>query len=231
MVPAVWRAAGGGLVGRQPAQDLCNRVLAPPLGLPASRFSASNRSCMPADDILLEAEEKMEKTEQVVLKEFATLRTSKASPALVENIMAEVYGSQIRIRELAGITTPEPRMLVITPWDANTLGPIEKAIQKANIGLTPQVHGRSIRLILPELSEERRQELVRIARKMAEDGRVAIRHVRRDAMEALKKEKAEGLIPEDDEKHAEKELQRLTDSFIAKIDAHLAHKEKEIMTV
>jgi ribosome recycling factor len=186
---------------------------------------------MPVDDILLEAEEKMEKTEQVLLNEFAGVRTSKASPALVENIMAEVYGSQMRIRELAGITTPEPRMLVITPWDAGTVHPIEKAIQKANLGLNPNVQGKVIRLIMPELSEERRQEFVRVARKMAEDGRVAIRHVRRDAMEALKKEKADGKIPEDEEKHGEKELQKLTDSFIGKIDAHLAHKEKEIMTV
>ena len=186
---------------------------------------------MPVDDILLEAEEKMEKTEHVVLNEFAGVRTSKASPALVENIMAEVYGSQMRIRELAGITTPEPRMLVITPWDASTVHPIEKAIQKANIGLNPAVQGKIIRLIMPELSEERRHEFVRVARKMAEDGRVAVRHVRRDAMETLKKEKAEGKIPEDEEKHAEKELQKLTDSYIAKIDGHLAHKEKEIMTV
>ena len=173
----------------------------------------------------------MEKTEHVVQTEFASVRTSKASPALVENIMAEVYGSQMRIRELAGITTPEPRMLVITPWDAATLHPIEKAIQKANIGLNPTVQGKIIRLIMPELSEERRKEFVRMAHKMAEEGRVAIRHVRRDAMELLKKEKAEGKIPEDDEKHGEKELQKLTDSYIGKLDAHLTHKEKEIMTV
>jgi len=186
---------------------------------------------MPSDDILLEAEEKMMKTEEVVVRDFAGVRTSKASPALVENIQAEVYGSMMRIRELASITTPEPRMLAITPWDAGSLHPIEKAIQKANIGMNPAIHGKVIRLILPELSEERRQEFVKLARKMAEEGRVAIRHVRRDAMDALKKEKAAGQIPEDDEKHAEKELQKLTDAYIAKIDAHLAHKEKEIMTV
>jgi ribosome recycling factor len=109
--------------------------------------------------------------------------------------------------------------------------PIEKAIQKANLGLNPAVQGKFIRIVLPELSQERRQEFVKIAHKMAEDGRVAVRHVRRDAMEALKKEKAGGKIPEDDEKHAEKELQKLTDDYIAKIDQHLARKEKEIMTV
>jgi ribosome recycling factor len=186
---------------------------------------------MPSDDILLEAEEKMMKTEEVVQRDFASVRTSKASPALVENIQAEVYGSMMRVRELASITTPEPRMLVIQPWDAGALHPIEKAIQKANIGLNPTIQGKLIRLIMPELSEERRQEFCRIAKKMAEDGRVAIRHVRREAMEALKKEKAAGSIPEDDEKHAEKELQKLTDQYTGKIDAHLTHKEKEIMTV
>jgi ribosome recycling factor len=186
---------------------------------------------MALDDILLEAEEKMEKTEQVVQHEFSGVRTGKASPALVENIMVEVYGSHMRIRELAGITTPEPRMIMIQPWDMNSVHPIEKAIQKSSLGINPSIQGKFIRLVLPELSQERRQEFVKVIRKMAEDGRVAVRHVRRDAMESLKKEKAAGKIPEDDEKHAEKELQKLTDGFIAKIDQHLAHKEKEIMTV
>jgi ribosome recycling factor len=183
------------------------------------------------DDILLEAEDKMIKTENVVVHEFSGVRTGKASPALVENILVEVYGSQMRIRELAGITTPEPRMLLIQPWDAATTHPIEKAIQKANLGLNPAVQGKIIRLVLPELSEERRQEFVKIVRKMSEDGRVAIRHVRRDAIEHLKKESKGGTIPEDDLEHAEKEVQKLTDQYIAKIDAHLLHKEKEIMTV
>jgi ribosome recycling factor len=186
---------------------------------------------MPSDEILLEAEEKMMKSEEVVVREFAAVRTSKASPALVENIQAEVYGSMMRIRELANITTPEPRMLVIQPWDAGALHPIEKAIQKANIGLNPTVQGKLIRLVLPELSQERREEFVKLAKRLAEEGRVAVRHVRRDAMDLLKKEKAAGKIPEDEEKHAEKELQKLTDGYIGKIEAHLASKEKEIMTV
>jgi ribosome recycling factor len=186
---------------------------------------------MTLDDILLEAEDKMIKTEQVVINEFAGVRTGKASGALVENIMVEVYGAQMRVRELAGITTPEPRMLVIQPWDLNSLHPIEKAIQKANLGLMPVVQGKVIRLIFPELSQERRQEFVKISKKMAEDGRVAIRHVRRDAMEQLKKHVHDSGITEDEEKQAEKELQKLTDQYIAKIDEHLAHKEKEIMTV
>ena len=186
---------------------------------------------MALDDILLEAEEKMIKTEEVVQHEFAGVRTGKASPALVENIMVDAYDSHMRIRELAGITTPEPRMLVIQPWDAATLHPIEKAIQKSNLGLNPAIQGKIIRIAIPELSEERRHEFVKVVRKMAEDGRVAIRHVRRDAMEHLKKEKKEGAIAEDDEKHAEAEVQKLTDQYIKKIDDHLAHKEKEIMTV
>ena len=186
---------------------------------------------MALDDILLEAEEKMMKTEEVVQHEFAGVRTGKASPALVENIMVEVYGSHMRIRELAGITTPETRMILIQPWDANTAGPIEKAIQKSNLGINPSVQGKTIRIVLPELSTERRQEMVKIARKMTEDGRVAIRHVRRDALEHIKKEAKNGGISEEDVEHANTEVQKLTDQYIAKIDAHLAAKEKEILTV
>lgn len=183
---------------------------------------------MALDDILLEAEEKMIKTEEVVQNEFAGVRTGKASPALVENIPVEVYGSTMRIRELAGISTPEARMLMIQPWDASSIQPIEKAIQKANLGLNPAVQGKFIRLVLPELSQERRVEFTKIVKKMAEDGRVAIRHVRRDALEHLKKEKG---VTEDQIEAAEKEIQKLTDQYIGKIDAHVVAKEKEIMTV
>ena len=186
---------------------------------------------MPVDDILLEAEEKMIKTEEVVQHEFSGVRTGKASPALVENILVEVYGSNMRIRELAGITTPEPRMLVLQPWDQGTVHPIEKAIQKANLGLNPTVQGKIIRIVLPELSQERREEFVKVIHKMTENGRVAIRHVRRDALEHLKKETKEGKITEDDQEHAEKEVQKLTDDYIGKIDKHVVAKEKEIMTV
>lgn len=186
---------------------------------------------MTLDDFLLEAEDKMIKTEQVVVNEFAGVRTGKASPALVENVMVEVYGSQMRIRELAGITTPEPRTLAIQPWDMGSLHPIEKAILKSNLGLTPSIQGKLIRIFFPELSQERRQEFVKIVRKMAEDGRVAIRHVRRDAMEQIKKHGHDSGITEDEVKQAEKELQKLTDEYIGKIDQHVTIKEKEIMTV
>jgi len=171
---------------------------------------------MPLDDILLEAEEKMMKTEEVVQHEFAGVRTGKASASLVENILVEAYGSHMRIRELAGITTPEARMILIQPWDAATLHPIEKAIQKSNLGLNPSVDKKFLRIVLPELSEERRVEFVKVVKKMAEDGRVAVRH---------------GDITEDQLESAEKEVQKLTDQYIAQIDTHLAHKEKEIMTV
>ena len=186
---------------------------------------------MALDDILLEAEEKMIKTEEVVQHEFSGVRTGKASPSLVENILVEAYGSQMRIRELAGITTPEPRMLMIQPWDASTVHAIEKAIQKSNLGLNPAVDKKFIRIVLPELSQERRLEFIKIVKKMAEDGRVAIRHVRRDALEQLKKDAKAGGVTEDQVEVAEKEVQKLTDQYIGKIEAHLAHKEKEIMTV
>jgi ribosome recycling factor len=137
----------------------------------------------------------------------------------------------MRIRELAGITTPEPRMILISPWDVATVHPIEKAIQKSSLGINPSVQGKTLRLILPELSTERRQELVKITHKLAEDGRIAIRHVRRDAIEDIKKQSKSGGVAEDQVETAEKEIQKLTDQYIAKIDAHLALKEKEILTV
>lgn len=186
---------------------------------------------MSSDEILLEAEEKMIKTESVVINEFAGVRTGKASASLIENLMVEVYGSQSRLRELAGISSPEPRQLLVQPWDMTTIQAIEKAIQKANLGLSPVVQGKIIRITFPELSTERRQEFVKITKKMAEDARVAVRHVRRDAMELLKKAVKASETSEEDQEKTEKEIQKLTDQYIAKIDTHLAHKEKEILTV
>ena len=186
---------------------------------------------MSLDDVLLEAEEKMVKTEEFLVKEFSGVRTGKASPGLVENIQVDVYGSMMRIRELAGITTPESRLILIQPWDANTVHPIEKAIQKANLGLNPSVDKKNIRIVLPELSAERRQEFVKIVKKMTEDARVAIRHERRDGLEKMKKVAKDGGVTEDQVETAEKEIQKLTDEYIAKLEGHLAHKEKEIRTV
>lgn len=186
---------------------------------------------MTIDDVLLETEEKMLKTEEHVVHEFSGVRTGKASPSLVENVHVEAYGSMMRLRELASISTPEPRMLVITPFDQGTVKAIEKGIQAANLGLNPAVQGRIIRIVLPDLSAERRLEMVKIAKRMAEEGRVAIRNERRTALEALKKVKNSGGVSEDEVKTAEAEVQKLTDGYITKIDKHFEHKEKEIMTV
>ncbi len=186
---------------------------------------------MTIDDVLLETEEKMLKTEEHVTHEFNGVRTGKASPSLVENVLVDAYGSHMRLRELATISAPEPRMLVVTPFDQSNLKFIEKGIQSANLGLNPTVQGRFIRIVLPDLSAERRVEMVKIAKRMAEEGRVAIRNERRTALEALKKVKASGGVSEDDVKTAEAEVQKLTDQYALKIDKHLEHKEKEIMTV
>ena len=187
---------------------------------------------MPVDEILLHTEEKMLKSEEAVVTEFAGVRTGKASPALVENINIEAYeGSSMRLKELAAITTPEMRSLVIQPWDATVTSAIEKGIQAANLGLNPSVDGKIIRINLPDLSKERRQEMVKTTRKLAEDGRISVRHVRREALESLKNEQKNGEITEDDLSHGEKEVQKLTDSYVKKIDDHLSSKEGEILTV
>ena len=186
---------------------------------------------MPIDKVLTEAKDKMTKSESAMMHEFDGVRTGKANPALVENIMAEAYGSTMRLRDMAGITAPETRTILIQPWDAGTVDPINKAIQSANLGLNPSIDGKVIRITLPELSQERREELVKVAKKITEDGRVAVRHVRRDALEGLKKCSKESGVSEDEIKTAEKEVQKLTDDFIKKIESHLTDKEKEILTV
>ena len=186
---------------------------------------------MSLDDVLLEAEEKMMKTTEVVQHEFSSIRTGKASSALVENIMVQAYGVQMSIKQLAAITTPESRLLVLQAFDPSNVQPIEKAIRESKLGISPVVDGKIIRLPIPELSEERRRELGKLVKKMAEDGRVAIRHVRRDALESVKKLQKEGKISEDDLANAEKEIQKLTDQYIAEIDKTLGVKEKDIMTV
>ncbi len=186
---------------------------------------------MALDDILLETEEKMIKTEEHLQHEFNGVRTGKASPALVENIPVEVYGSTMRIRELAGISCPEPRMILIQPWDQTSVTAIEKGIQASKLGLNPSTQGKFIRVVLPDLSTERRLELVKAIKKMTEDGRVAVRQERRQALEAVKKEEKNGGVSEEEVEKAEKEVQKLTDQYIGKLDQHLAQKEKEIMTV
>lgn len=176
-------------------------------------------------------EEKMMKTLEVVHQEFATVRTGKASPAFVENITVEAYGAQMRLREVAGIATPEPRLIVIQPWDPTVVQAVVKAIQTSALGITPVCDGKVIRIPIPELDKERRLQLDKTVKKLAEDGRIAIRNERRQGMEAVKKLQKEGKITEDELKHAEKEIQNKTDEYNKEIDTVLAHKEKEILAV
>lgn len=180
---------------------------------------------------LNDAQTRMKKAVDHTLHEFSTIHTGKASPAMVETVMVEAYGSMMPLKGCAAITTPDPRMIQIQPWDKGLTRAIEKALQLANIGINPVVDGALIRLPFPELSKERRQEFVKTAHRLAEEGRVAVRHVRRDAMEAAKKLKKDGKISEDDEKRLEKDVQTATDKAIKDIDTALAHKEKELMTV
>lgn len=176
-------------------------------------------------------EEKMMKTLEVVHQEFASVRTGKASTALVENIQVEAYGAQMRLRELAGLSTPEPRLIVIQPWDPTVVQAITKAIQQSAVGINPIVDGKIIRIPIPELDKERRLQLDKTVKKLAEDGRVAIRNERRHGMDAVKKLQKDGKITEDELTHAEKEIQNKTDEYIKEIDTVLAHKEKEILSV
>jgi ribosome recycling factor len=180
---------------------------------------------------LSEAQARMKKAVDHSLHEFATIHTGKASPAMVESVMVEAYGSMMPLKGCAAITTPDPRMIQVQPWDKGVLRAIEKALQMANIGVNPVVDGNVIRLPFPELSRERRQEFVKTAHRLAEEGRVSVRHIRRDAMESAKKLKKDGKISEDDEKRLEKDVQAATDKAIKDIDVALAAKEKELMTV
>lgn len=180
---------------------------------------------------LNEAQARMKKAVEHTLHEFSTIHTGKASPAMVESVMVEAYGSMMPLKGCAAITTPDPRMIQIQPWDKGVIRAIEKALQMANIGVNPVVDGNLIRLPFPDLSRERRQEFVKTAQRLAEEGRVAVRHCRRDAMEAAKKLKKDGKISEDDEKRLEKDVQAATDKAIKDIDTHLATKEKDLMTV
>lgn len=183
------------------------------------------------DEILLDAEDKMEKSVAHLQQELQGLRTGKASPALVENIGVEYYGAVTRLREIAGIATPEPRLIVINPYDPSARDAICRAILAANIGITPMDDGRVIRIPIPELSEERRKELVKVAKRVAEEARVAIRNVRRDANEQIKTLQKNSTITEDERDGGIEEIQKLTDSYIKKIDDQVAAKEKDILAV
>jgi ribosome recycling factor len=181
--------------------------------------------------ILTDLQARLKKALDFTLHEFSSIHTGKASPSMVEGVMVEAYGSMMRLKECAAISTPDARLIQVQPWDKGLIRAVEKALQQANLGINPIVDGGLIRLPLPDLSKERRLEFVKIAHKLAEDGRVNLRHARRDAMEAAKKAKKDGKISEDEEKRLEKEIQAATDKAIKDVDTHLAHKEKELTTV
>jgi len=183
------------------------------------------------DDVLLETEEAMEKAVEYTLHEFASIRTGKASPALVENIEVEAYGSNMRLKQLALISTPEPRLLVVQPFDAATVRDIERALSESKLGINPSVDGKLIRLPIPELTEERRRDLVKSIKQIAEEGRVRVRGARRHGIDAAKKMEKEGTLTEDDLRDAEKQIQILTDKYTGTIDKQIEAKEAEIMTV
>ena len=181
------------------------------------------------DEVLLDAEEKMDKSISVLKEQFAGLRTGKASPALVENVQVPYYGTPTRLRDLAGISTPEARLIVINAYDPSVLGDIEKAILAANLGVTPRNDGRVIRVPIPELSEERRKDIVKVARRESEEARVSVRNVRRDANDMVKKLEKDGKVSEDERDSGLEQIQKSTDQHIAKIDAALKAKEAEVM--
>jgi ribosome recycling factor len=186
---------------------------------------------MTSEEILFEAEMSMEKSVDYMVHEFSAVRTGKASPGLIENVDVQAYGSAMKLKQLALITTPEPRLLVVQPFDASTVADIERALKESNIGIQPAVDGKIIRLPIPELSEERRKDLVRSLGKMAEEARVRVRANRRAALDEAKKLKASGGLTEDGLHDLESQVQKLTDRSVKSVDDHLARKETEIMKV
>ena len=182
------------------------------------------------DKIFEDVKRKMNKVLEVMAQDLARVRTGRASVALLEGIKVEAYNASMPLPQVASLAAPEPRLLTVQPWDPTLLGDIEKAIMKSDLGLTPTNDGKIIRLPIPALTTERRKELVKVVKKMAEDGKVALRNVRRDANERLKDLKKDKEISEDDAHRAQDEVQKLTDDFIKKVDAQAAEKEKEIMS-
>ena len=176
-------------------------------------------------------EEKMKKSIDSVAADFAAVRAGRANASVLDRIMVDYYGSPTPIQQIASIGSPDPRQLVITPWDGSALKLIERAIQESDLGINPQNDGKTIRLLFPQLTEERRKELVKQIHKYSEGGKVAIRNIRRDAIDTFKKMQKNSEITEDDYKIAEKDLQKLTDDMCKEIDALLDKKEKELMAV
>lgn len=186
---------------------------------------------MDKDTVIFEAEERMDKAVGNLDKEFAKLRTGRASTSLVDGIKVDYYGTPTPINQLASVSVPDSRTITIQPWDKGGFAAVEKAILKSDLGLTPVNDGKIIRISIPPLTEERRKDLVKVSRKYTEDGKVAVRNVRRDANDQLKKLEKEKLISEDDLKKATEEVQKLTDKYVAEADKKCQAKEKEIMDI
>lgn len=183
---------------------------------------------MTTKEIIHDTETKMKKTVEATHREFSTIRTGRASSALVEGVKVDYYGALTPLKQMAAVSTPDARLIMIQPWDKNTLGDIEKAILKSEIGITPTNDGKVIRLSIPPLTEERRTELDKILKKIAEDGRVSIRTARHASIETIRKSEKDKTITEDDRFKSQEEIQKLTDKYIKEIDTLLAAKEKEI---
>ena len=183
------------------------------------------------DELLKDAGERMSKSLESAQHEFSTVRTGRASPSLLDRVVVDYYGAPTPLNQLATISAPEARLLSVQPYDKSSIKAIEKAINESDIGLTPSNDGNLVRLVVPELTEERRRELVKVVRNLAEEGRVAIRNVRRDTMHQLRELKSEGEASSDDEHRAEVELQKLTDGRIGELDSVLKAKEEEILAV
>ena len=183
------------------------------------------------DELLADADERMHKSVDATNSEFGSVRTGRASPALLDRVHVDYYGASTPLKQLASINAAEAQMLTVQPFDKSTLKAIEKGITEANLGLTPNNDGQIIRLVIPQLTEERRKEFVKMVRHIAEEGRIAIRNVRRDVMHDLRELKDDGDVGEDEERRAEAELQKLTNARIADLDALLKGKEEEILEV
>jgi ribosome recycling factor len=183
------------------------------------------------DDLIADATRRMDKSIEATHEHFNTLRTGRASAALLDRITVDYYGTQTPLKQLASINVPEPRSLTVQPFDPSSIKAIEKAIMESDLGLTPSNDGKLVRLPVPQLTEERRKDLVRVARQMAEEGRVAVRNVRRDVMHHLKELVVNGEVGDDEERRAEERAQKLTDEHVQRIDEMLKRKEAEIMEV
>jgi ribosome recycling factor len=183
------------------------------------------------DELLADARERMVKSAETAQHEFATVRTGRASPALLDRVVVDYSGAATPLNQLATISVPEARLITVQPYDKSSIKAIEKAINESDVGLNPSNDGNVVRLVVPELTEERRRELVKVVRNLAEDGRVSIRNVRRDTMHHLRELKADGEASSDDEHRAEVELQKLTDTRVSELDTVLKAKEKEILEV